>query len=204
MKYILYFLFAAIVVAAVSTGVHLYKVAARNKKEMAQFGGERLLLNKKFGKVLVVYYSLSGNTKAVAEAIRDKTGADMFEIKTVSEIKQNPMLHLAVRDQLKTGKYPELAGELPDFSKYDMIFVGAPVWWYTVATPALSFLERADFQGKAVVPFSTQGRNAGTYFEDFAKKVKNARLLKSESFNNLPKEYDSAVENKIIAWLNGL
>lgn len=204
MKYILYFLLAAIVVTAVSTGVHLYKVAARNKKEMAQFSGERLLLNKKFGKVLVVYYSLSGNTKAVAETIRDKTGADMFEIKTVSEIKQNPMLHLAVRDQLKTGKYPELAGELPDFSKYDMIFVGAPVWWYTVATPALSFLERADFQGKAVVPFSTQGSNAGTYFEDFAKKAKNARLLKSESFNNLPKEYDAAVENKIIAWLNGL
>ena len=206
MKYVLYFVLLAAVVCAVAGGIHLYKVAARNKKEMAPYEGEKAALTRKFPKTLVVYYSLTGNTKKIAVSVAEKTGADLYEIKTVEDMgsKENPLMHLRIREQLKTGKYPELAGEMPDFSKSEMIFVGGPVWWYTAATPVLAFLEKADFQGKAVVPFSTQGSNYGTYFEDFAKKAKNAELLKSESFNNLSKEYDSAVENKIVAWLNGL
>lgn len=206
MKYVLYFLLAVAVVSAVAGGIHLYRVSVRNKKEMAQYEGAAVALTKKFPKTLVVYYSLTGNTKQIAQIIQKKTGADIYEIKTVEDMggKENPMMHLRIRDQLKSGKYPELAGEMPDFSKYEMIFVGAPVWWYTIATPGLSFLEKADFGGKAVVPFSTQGSNYGTFFEDFAKKAKNARLLKSESFNNLSKEYDAAVDNKITEWLNSL
>lgn len=206
MKYVFYAALLIAVICAVAGGVHLYKVAVRNKKEMAPYAGEKLVLSKKFPKTLVVYYSLTGNTKRIAEIIAAKTGADVYEIKTVKDVggKKNPVMHLRIREQLKTGKYPELSGEIPDFSKYDMIFVGAPVWWYTAATPVLAFLEKADFQGKAVAPFSTQGSNFGSYFEDFAKKAKNARLLKGESFNNLSKEYDSAVENKITEWLNGL
>ena len=85
-----------------------------------------------------------------------------------------------------------------------MVFVGAPVWWYTIATPGLSFLQQADFQGKKVVPFSTQGSNYGSFFEDFTQRAKNAKLLTSADFNNLPAEYDRAVENKISRWLNSL
>lgn len=58
-----------------------------------------------------------------------------------------------VEKQLKNGEYPELAGELPDPKAYDIVFVGAPVWWYTMATPLFSYLKQTDFGGRIVVPF---------------------------------------------------
>ena len=61
MKYLLYIIAAGIVGGLIIGGVHLLRVAQKNKKEMAQYSGEEVKLNKKFGKVLVVYYSLSGH-----------------------------------------------------------------------------------------------------------------------------------------------
>jgi flavodoxin len=68
----------------------------------------------------------------------------------------------------------------------------------------LEFLKKFDFKNKNVVPFSTQGSNYGTYFEDFKAKAKNANILKGESFNNLDSSYNEQVKNKIISWLNSL
>ena len=115
-----------------------------------------------------------------------------------------PWFYLILKKQLKDKIYPELAGDMPDLTKYDTIFVGGPVWWYTVSTPMRAFLEKIDFQNKKVVPFSTQGSNFGTYFEYFAQEAKNANLQKSASFNNLPAKYNKAVDNKIATWINSL
>ena len=203
-KYLLYIVVIVAVVGLFSGGFHLYRVAQRNKKEMAPYQGAPIALKGDFGKVLVVYYSLTGNTKDIAERIQKKTQADVYEIKTAEEIKTNPWFYLKARAQLKEGKYPALAGALPDFSKYDWVFVGFPVWWYTAATPGLAFLDKADFKGRKVVPFSTQGSNAGTFLEDFTAQAKNADIQPAESFNNLPDKYDAAVDNKIAVWLNNL
>lgn len=203
-KYVLYVLVFAAIIGLVGGGIHLYRVSQKNKKEMAQYGGEDIAVNKKLGKVLVVYYSLSGHTKDIAERLQNKTGADLYEIKTAEEIKANPLFYAKVKQQLKNGDYPKLAGEMPDFGKYDLVFVGSPVWWYTVSTPVLSFLQDADFKGKKVVPFSTQGSNYGTFFEDFARQAKNAEIMPSANFNNLPEKYNVQVDNKISQWLNKL
>ncbi len=203
-KFIGLIILGAALLGLIAGGVHLYKVAARNKKEMAPYAGSRAVYSNQLGKVLVVYYSLSGHTREIAEKIQAQTGAELYEIKTAEPIGRNWTMYLAVRQQLKKGNYPLLDGELPDFTAYDTVFVGAPVWWYTMATPLWSFLKEADFQGIKVVPFSTQGSNYGAFFEDFAAHARNARLLKSASFNNLPEKYDSAVDNKVIEWLNGL
>ena len=105
---------------------------------------------------------------------------------------------------MKKGNYPELQGDLPNMEAYDVIFVGSPVWWYTAATPTLAFLEKADFRGRKIIPFSTQGSNAGTFLEDFTKMAKNADVSNYQSFNNIGKEYDKAVDNKISVWLNSV
>lgn len=204
LKYFLYLLVAIILVSLAAGGVHLYKVAQRNQREMKPYEGEVVKVDKKFGKVLVVYYSLTGHTKDIARRIQKFTGADTYEIKTAEKINAWPWFYLNVKGQLKSGNYPVLAGEMPDFEKYDLIFWGAPVWWYTIATPGLAFLEQADFGGKKVVPFSTQGSNYGTFFEDFSQRAKNAKLQQSAAFNNLPARYDAAVDNKIAVWLNAL
>ena len=189
LKYFLYIVIAAIVIGLTIGGAHLYRVAQKNKKEMAPYQGEPIKVTKDFGKTLVVYYSLSGHTRDIAQRIQKKTGADIYEIKTAQKIDKYPWFYLNLRSQLKNKKFPKLAGQMPDFTKYDTIFVGAPVWWYTIATPVLSFLQQADFGGKKVVPFSTQGSNYGTFFEDFAARAQNASLAKGASFNNLPAKY---------------
>lgn len=204
MKYLLYIIAAGIVGGLVIGGIHLLRVAQKNKKEMAQYSGEEFRLNKNLGRVLVIYYSLSGHTKRIAEIIKQETNADIYEIKTLEKIDTTPWFYMTLREQLKENKYPEIQKDFPDFSKYDVIFVGAPVWWYTMATPLYSFLQKVDFEGKKVAPFSTQGSNFGTYFEDFATYAKNANLQPSQAFNNLPKEYQQEEHNKIVEWLNKL
>ncbi|MBE6451721.1 MAG: hypothetical protein E7016_07165 [Alphaproteobacteria bacterium] len=203
-KYILAIIVLMLIVGLVTGGVHLYKVGQKNKKDLASYINGEIKYNNNLGKTLVVYYSLSGNTESIAQNIAQKTNADVFKIETKEQIKQNPSFYLKIKKQLSEKKYPELNAEMPDFANYDTIFVGFPVWWYTIATPVLSFLQQADFAGKKVVPFSTQGSNYGTSFTDFKANAKNAQISEGQAFNNLDKKYDKAVDNKINNWLNGL
>ena len=202
MKYVFGALIIAVCVALIATGIHLWRVSLKNKKEMTQYEQTREIAVKPFPKTLVIYYSLTGRTRDIAKKIAEKTNADTYEVQTTKPLPKGALLHLEVKNSLKNKSYPEINGNFPDLTAYDIIFVGAPVWWYTVATPMLSFLNKTDFQGKKVVPFSTQGSNVGTYFEDFAANAKNAVPAPSASFNNLPEKYDQAVNNKIAVWLN--
>jgi len=162
------------------------------------------VVKKDFGKVLVVYYSLSGNTRNIAMRIKEKTNADIYEIKTVKEYSSSPMIYITAKKQMNPKNYPELKEKLPDFSRYDLIFVGSPVWWYTIAAPVLSFLSQADFKGKAVVSFATHGGNYGSFFEDFDKKAKNAKVIKGMEFKKVLKEKEITLNNKVTNWLNNL
>ena len=202
LKFFIYFIVALVVIGGTAAAFHLYRVSQKNKAEMAKFAQE-VKYNTNLGKVLVVYYSLSGQTKKIAEFIAAQTNADIYEI-TVKEAYSSPSVYAKSKKELDSKQYPELSEDLPDFTAYDIIFVGGPVWWYTMATPLFGFLEKADFAGKKVVPFSTQGSNYGKFFTDFADTAKNADIQKSENFNNLKPEYDNAVHNKINTWLNKL
>ena len=204
LKYVFYAVLGLIIVVLAATGIHLTRVHFKNKKDLSRYEGAEVSVQKDFGKVLVVYYSLSGRTRDIAERIQAKTNADIYEIKTKEPLPSGMSLHLGVKKQLKSEEYPEIDGNLPDFENYDFIFVGSPVWWYTAATPVLAFLKQADFKGKQVIPFSTQGSNAGTFMQDFKTKAKNAVVLEGRGFNNISKKYDDAVDNKISQWLNGL
>jgi len=204
LKIVIIIVICLVVIAGAAGGFHLYRVSSRNTKEMSEYSSRNETVNKNFGKVLVVYYSLSGNTRDIAQRIQARTGSDIYEIKTTPEITAGPLLYVTSKRDLESGTYPELQGEIPDMEKYDIIFVGSPIWWYTAATPVLAFLSKADFKGKKVVPFSTQGSNAGTFLEDFKRMAKNANVMSYQSFNNMGKEYDEAVDNKISVWLNEL
>lgn len=203
-KYILAFTTVVLITCLVIGCVHLLRVSQKNKKELSKYENKEIKYTNNLGNTLVVYYSLSANTKQIADNIADKTDAAMFEIKTTAEIEQGPKFYLDIKKQLKNKKYPSIEEKMPDFQEYDTIFVGFPVWWYTIATPVLAFLQTADFNGKKVVPFSTQGSNYGTSFTDFKTNAKNAKIAKGNSFNNVDKKYDKAVDNKITDWLNKL
>ena len=110
------------------------------------------------GRILIAYYSYSGNTRFAAEQIQKATGGELFEIKPVTPY---PADYNACVDQAKSeiraGVKPELAEKVREFDKYDVIFVGTPNWWSTMAPPVLTFLSSCDFSGKTVIPFVTHG-----------------------------------------------
>lgn len=107
-------------------------------------------------KVLVAYFSWSGNTRAVAKYITGKLGADEFQIvreKPYSK-EYEPCTEEAKVEKEKNER-PAIKGRVARMEDYDVVFVGVPVWWYTAPMPVFTFLEQYDFKGKTVIPFCT-------------------------------------------------
>lgn len=126
---------------------------------------------KTMKKMLVAYYSHSGNTRALAETIREQTGADLYEI---VPRKAYPSDYQKLVDQaqqeIRAGYRPLLKDVLPDLAQYEVIFVGSPCWWATVAPPVATFLAAGDFSGKIIVPFMThEGSRMGHTEADIRK-----------------------------------
>lgn len=107
-------------------------------------------------KVLVAYFSWSGNTKEAAHYIAQKVGADKFEI--IRE-KAYPTEYNACTEDAKAekeaGERPAIKGKVENMAQYDVVFVCVPVWWYTAPMPVYTFLEQYDLSGKTVIPFCT-------------------------------------------------
>lgn len=112
-------------------------------------------------KALVVYYSRSGNTRAVAEAIHAAVGGDIVELQSVTPY---PEAYRATTDQAKqelaSGYKPPLKNRIGHIEAYDVVFVGSPNWWGTVAGPVRTFLSEYDLAGKRIAPFITHEGSA--------------------------------------------
>ena len=137
------------------------------------------------GKILIAYYSWSGNTRFAAEQIQKLTGGTLFAIKPA---KAYPSDYSACVEQAKKECRdefkPELATKVEDFSKYDVIFVGTPNWWSTMAPPVRSFLAGYDFSGRTVIPFVTHGGGGMANCErDMRKTCPGATFGKGGAFS---------------------
>lgn len=121
----------------------------KNSKESAK----QTTMNKD-KKILVAYFSWSGNTKAMAQYIAQKLNADTFEI--VRE-KAYPTEYEPCTEEAKTelNTRPAIKGKVENMTDYDVVFIGVPVWWYTAPMPVFTFLEQHDLKGKTVIPFCT-------------------------------------------------
>jgi flavodoxin len=109
-------------------------------------------------KILIAYYSRSGVTGRVAKQIQSATGGDLFEIKVQTPYPPDYSDVVQQAKQEIEAKYkPPLLNDLPDVSSYDMIFIGSPNWWSTIAPPVAAFLSGDSFSGKTVAPFITHG-----------------------------------------------
>ena len=112
----------------------------------------------KNGKILVAYFSYSGNTRKIAEEIQSKTGADIFEMKTVNAYSED---YDTVLDEAQTERNdkarPELSEKVNDMSQYQTVIIGYPIWWGDMPMAVYSFLDEYDLSGKTVLPFCTHG-----------------------------------------------
>ena len=114
--------------------------------------------NQQSPNVLIAYYSLSGNTKKVAEAIQKETGGTLFQIETVKTYPEDyDQLLEEAKKEIDEEFYPGLRANLSNIDKYDVIFIGSPNWWGSIAPAVGSYLIINNFKDKRVIPFITHG-----------------------------------------------
>ncbi len=154
-------------------------------------------------KILVAYYSYSGNTEAVAKQIANATGGTLFEITTPHQYPEayNAMTAQA-KKEIQAGFKPELSSKVEDFAQYDMVFVGSPNWWGTYAPAVTAFLSAYDFKGKTVVPFFTHGGGGMQRCEsDMKKQLAGVSFGRAKTF---PGRSSGADEKTLAEWLTHL
>lgn len=105
-------------------------------------------------KVLVAYFSYSGTTRNIANAISEKTGGDLFEI-TPQDGYSN--VYMESNSEIRGNERPALTDTVENMEEYDIVFVGYPVWWHATPAPINTFLESYDLTGKLIIPFCTSG-----------------------------------------------
>ena len=150
----------------------------------SSFGAQAQTFPEGGKKMLVAYFSHTGNTRAVAQYIKDATGADVFEI-----VPANPYpaaygdVLARGRQELNDNMMPKLKSEVPSLAPYDVIFVGSPNWFNTIVPPVMTFLSGRDFTGKTIVPFITHGGGGlGKSVQDVKRLAPGATLLEGRAF----------------------
>ena len=113
-------------------------------------------------KVLVAYFSASGETAKLAKTIAGVTGGDLFEIApeqryTAADLNWNDKKSRSTIEMTDDSSRPAIASRVADMAQYDAVFVGFPIWWYQAPRIIETFLESYDFSGKTVIPFATSG-----------------------------------------------
>lgn len=121
------------------------------------------------GKILVAYFSWGGTTQRMAQEIVRQTGADLFRIEPVVPYptEYTPCTEVA-REEKDSNARPAIASEVENWSDYDTVFIGCPVWWWTTPMIICTFTESYDFKGKTVVPFCTY---AATYRDETLARI---------------------------------
>lgn len=123
-------------------------------------------------KILIVYYSTTPHTREVAELIQKTVGGDLASIRTKEPYSEK--IEDKIAQEYREGNSvftPELHDFPVDIKKYDTIFLGTPVWRYTIAPAMKRFLESHDVSRKVIYPFVTGEESAGHALTHFAAYV---------------------------------
>lgn len=123
-------------------------------------------------RVLVAYFSMQdGNTGDVARAIVDASGGDIYRIMVAEPYPADDKIRKELLTmQVEQNILPALSEPVPNFTEYDIIFLGSPVWANHLSQPVKSFLNKYDLSGKTVIPFvSHSGGGRGHTFTDVAE-----------------------------------
>ena len=153
-------------------------------------------------RILIVYYSKTGNTEAIARMIQEATDGDVFRIVPVTPYPED------YRETTEQAKKEIAEGFLPPIQagghaeEYDMVFVGSPCWWGTIAPPVSTYLSTTDLSGKTVVPFSTHGGSglAGNA-RATAELATGATVLPGKAFRGAQSQ---SSRNAVLDWLKEL
>ncbi len=113
-------------------------------------------------KVLVAYFSATGNTAKVAEELARLENSDLFEIKpqqpyTAEDLNFNVKDCRANLEMQDETCRPAMVGKVENMAQYDVVFLGTPIWWGRETAIVDTFLDAHSFAGKKIIPFCTSG-----------------------------------------------
>ena len=154
-------------------------------------------------KILVAYFSCTGNTRGIAETAAAVMNADLYEIQAAEpyssdDLNYNNNQSRATREQNDPSVRPQISGSVSNMADYDIIFLGYPIWWDQAPRIISTFLESYDFSGKTIVPFCTSiSSGVGTSSEDL-------HSLCSAKWLNGTRLAAGASSAEISAWIGGL
>ena len=153
---------------------------------------------------LVAYFSASGVTAKLAEALSEAIGADLYSIEPevpytkadLNWMNKNSRSSVEMKDP---ASRPAIAGKRDNMDEYDIIFVGFPIWWYVAPTIINTFLESYDFAGKTIIPFATSGGSGmGKTNEKLQPSCPGAKLMDGKVWKK------NARGNELAAWAEEL
>lgn len=129
-------------------------------------------------KTLVVYYSLGGNTRKIANLIQSKINADIAEIKLEQDYNgsYDEIVELG-QEEVNSGYMPKIKQLTANLDDYDAIILGTPVWWYTFAPAMKSFLNTYNLANKNIYFFATNGGWIGHTFQDFKYALPKSNIV---------------------------
>lgn len=154
-------------------------------------------------RTLVVYFSETGNTQKLAKEISDQVGGDFKRIETVVPYPSGSELFDYTEAEHDNDERPELKDLDINIEDYDTIFVGYPIWWYTLPMPLYTFFDEYDFSGKTIIPFNTHNGsgNGGTY-SSIQQFEPDAIVLDGIAISQ--NDIDQDLTGKVEEWLKGL
>lgn len=174
--------------------------------------------NLKGKKILVAYFSRAGenyqvgyiqkgNTHIVADMIARETGGTLFEIRPAVPYPEGyqDTVRRAQQEKQEQAR-PKLAGDVPDWDSYDVVFLGYPIWWSDAPMPVYTFLESHDFTGKVIIPFCTSAGDVLTGQEStFPQHAKGAVMAKGFGVEGKrAQQQPETVRPQVRQWLDEL
>ena len=149
-------------------------------------------------KILVAYYSYTGNTENGARMIAEDLDVDLFTIEM--EHPYRGSIYEVTAQDLNNDARPALATHVANMDQYDVVILGFPTWWSTMPMPIFTFLEEYDFTGKVILPFSSNGGTRfGDSISDLSKQVPGAYVGQGFEFYY---SGGSELEGELLDWLN--
>lgn len=161
-------------------------------------------------KILITYFSVfpakDKFTEKFAKVIADKTGGSLVEIQCATkypkEPDQYPEIEKIAYQERDSDARPAIVNEIP-IADADVIFVGYPIWCYTLPQVMFTLFDKYDFSGKTIIPFNThEGSGDGGTYETIKKLEPDAKVLNGLAIRgfDMEKNQDAVIEK----WLKKL
>ncbi len=156
------------------------------------------------GKTLVVYFSMTGTTRGVAEKIAAITGADVYEIKaaqeyTFDDLNYNDSNSRTSIEQDDPSVRPEIGSDPASLEGYTTVYIGYPIWWGEEPRIMDTFVESYNFDGITMIPFCTSGSSGiGRSGEHLKDNAGTGNWLDGQRFSG------NTTEDELKAWIDGL